>query len=307
MAATPQHRGNLLLIGGSGFASGTIARVAQRRGYRVWAITRGQRQLPEGVTGLEADRHDSAAFERAVDRPGVRWDFVVDCIGFMAPDARQDVAVFRQRAPQLAFISSDFVFDPARRRFPQPEETENYLADDSYGANKRRCELELLNGDCGDMEWTIVRPCHIYGPGSQLGCLPLHGRDPLLIARLRAGEGLKLVGGGYFLQQPIFVRDLANVILSAHGNPNAYRQIYCTAGPDIIESRDYYETVAEVLGVGLEVEEIPVDAYRREHPENVSFLCHRIYSLDKLSAHGLDVPSTPINSGLREHTKSLLP
>ena len=31
------------------------------------------------------------------------------------------------------------------------------------------------------MQWTILRPCHIYGPGSQLGCLPLHGRDPKLI------------------------------------------------------------------------------------------------------------------------------
>jgi len=296
----------ILIVGGSGFVSGTIARTAVAQGDQVTVVTRGQRQPPTGVSAIVADRQDRAAFAEAIAAAGGTWDYVLDCIGFKAEDARQDVAVFRGRTPQLFFISTDFVYDPAYRRFPQPEDTSHFLTDDSYGANKRRCEEVLLTADRGDMHYTIVRPCHIYGPGSQLGCLPKHSRDPRLIERLRAGETLELVGGGYFLQQPVFVRDLAEFALSTRGNRNAYDEIYNLYGPDIIESRYYYRLVAEYLGVPLKVAEIPVDRYRDEHPEDVSFLTHRIASLEKMRAHGLKVPATPIKQGLREQTEALL-
>jgi nucleoside-diphosphate-sugar epimerase len=296
----------VLLIGGSGFVSGTLARSALAQGHKVWAVTRGQKQLPAGVTGLAADRHDEKAFAQAVEAAGTHWDLVVDCIGYEVADVRQDVSVFRNRAAQFVFVSTDSVFDPAHRRFPQGEETDHYMMDDGYGGKKRRCELELVNGDTGDMQWTVVRPCHIYGPGSLLGCLPLHSRDGELISRLKSGEALRLVGGGHFLQQPIFARDLAELVLSAAGNRRAYGQIFCTAGPDIIESRYYYQIVADALGVGFRIEEVPVGQYRAEHPERASFLCHRIFSQEKVRSHGLKVPSTPIEQGLREHVESLL-
>src|SRR5205814_6070860 len=125
------------------------------------------------------------------------------------------------------------------RRFPQPEEATQY-ATHGYGGNKRLSEVELLKADTGDMKWTIFRPCHIYGPGSQLRCLPLHGRDPKLIEKLRSRAVLALVGGGHFLQQPIFARDLANLIVTATGSARTHGEIFCAAGPEIIESREYY-------------------------------------------------------------------
>lgn len=296
---------NILLLGGSGFLSGTLSRVALQAGHNVTVATRGQRVLPAGVQSIVADRKDRAAFQTAIENAeSAPWDLVVDCIGYEVEDARQDIEIFRNRARHLVFVSTDFVYDPAKRDFPQREENDNYLTDESYGAKKRRCELEFLGADTGEMQWSIVRPCHIYGPGSRLGCLPAHGRDPELIARLRAGGVLQLVGGGHFLQQPIFAADLAQTILSCAGNSQANRQIYQTAGPDIIESREYYRLIAELLSVELEIEELPVAEYLRAHPEHRSFLCHRIYRLDKLAAHGLSVPATSIEDGLRAHVES---
>jgi nucleoside-diphosphate-sugar epimerase len=296
---------SLLILGGSGFVSGTLARRAVAQGHRVWTLTRGQRPLPDGVTSLVADRQDRAAFERAVSGVGTRWDLVVDCIGYDPADAHQDIALFRDRTPHLVFVSTDFVFDPARRRFPQGEEAVAY-ASDGYGGKKRLCELELIDGDSGDMAWTILRPCHIYGPGSLPGCLPLHGRDPQLLSRLRSGEPLRLVGGGHFLQQPILAGDLADLILSLAGNEQTYRRIFCAAGPDILESRDVYRIIADLLGVELRVEEIPVSQHLTEHPDAAPFLCHRIYDLSRLRAAGARVPGTPVEQGLREHVESLL-
>jgi nucleoside-diphosphate-sugar epimerase len=300
---------NVLIIGGSGHVSGALSRAAVAGGHRVWAVTRGQRPLPSGVTGITADRKQAGLLETALAGSKQTWDFVVDCIAFDAPDIAQDVALFRNRAAQFCFISTDFVYDPARRRFPQEEQLADYVQTpgvQEYGRKKRLAELVLAEGGTGSMAWTVFRPCHIYGPTSELGCLPYHGRDKALIDKLRAGEPLKLVGGGHFLQQPILADDLALAILSAAGNPMAKNRLFNAAGPDIVESREYYRLVADVLGVGLNVEEIPVTSALSEHPDMEPFFCHRIYTLNAMKAAGLRVPATPIGTGLRLHTEGLL-
>ena len=295
----------ILILGGSGFLSGTLARTALAQGSETWVLTRGRRPLPDGVHAIVADRKDPDAIARSIANATTQWDLVVDCIGYQPADAVQDLTLFRERTPHLVFVSTDFVFDPAQRQFPQAEESDHY-AQSGYGGDKRRCELKLLNGDAGAMAWTIVRPCHIYGPGSLLGCLPAHGRDRDLPDRLRRGEALNLVGGGYFLQQPIFAADLCRLLLSLHGNPQTYNQIFCAAGPEIVESRTYYSIIAEVLGVDLEIEESPVDAYLGDNPQTAPFLAHRIYDLSKLESSGAHLPNTSLEEGLRQHLSSLI-
>ncbi len=300
----------LLILGGSGHVSGALSRAALAAGHTVWAVTRGLRPLPPGVTGIIADRTKPGSLEAALAGHKAIWDLVVDCIAYDAPDLVQDIACFRQRAAQLVFISTDFVYDPARRRFPQEEQpaeyVQNHPGSQDYGRKKRLAELALAGGDTGTMTWTIFRPCHIYGPTSELGCLPFHGRDKHLIDKLRAGEALKLVGGGHFLQQPILADDLALAVLSAAGNSLARNRIFNAAGPDIVESREYYRIIAQVLGVGLKVEDVPVHTALAEHPDMEPFFCHRMYSLAAMRAAGLRVPATPITEGLRLHTEGLL-
>ncbi|MCB0114636.1 MAG: NAD-dependent epimerase/dehydratase family protein [Caldilineaceae bacterium] len=295
---------NLLLIGGSGFVSGTLAEMAVAAGASVWAVTRGQRPLADGITPIVVDRTDRAAFAEAIAAAKVSWDLAVDCIGFTPEDAEQDLATLTGRAAHLVFISSDFVYDPQTRTFPQPEKDAHYLTE-GYGGRKRQAELVLADAD-GRLPWTVLRPCHIYGPGSRLGCLPEHGRDPDLIDRIRRGEPLRLVGGGHFLQQPILAADLARTILSCVDNSAAQGGIFNAAGPDIAESRRYYEIIGEILGEPVQIEEIPVDVYAAAHPDRASFLCHRIYDLGGLARSGLAVPATGLIEGLRGHVESLL-
>jgi nucleoside-diphosphate-sugar epimerase len=301
---------NILVIGGSGHVSGAVVRTALAGNNQVWTITRGQRPLPAGVNALIADRHDALALLAAVEKTAVRWDLVVDCICYTPEEMRLDIELFRDRARHLVFISTDFVYDPVRRSFPQPAETDYYVTGGdgalNYGALKRHSELQLINSDTGSMEWTILRPCHIYGPTSQLGCLPRHGRDPELIRKLRSGVPLQLIGGGHFLQQPITADDLAATIMSIAGNNAACGQIFNMAGPDIIESRHYYQIIADILNVGVNFEEIPVAQFLAEEPNSSPFMCHRIYEHSRLRAAGLTVPATSIEAGLRRHVEGLL-
>jgi nucleoside-diphosphate-sugar epimerase len=301
---------NILVIGGSGHVSGAVVKAAMGKGSQFWIITRGQRPVPQGVKSLIADRHDLKAMKAIIEQQNMIWDLVVDCICYDRNDMLQDIELFRNCAKQFVFISTDFVYDPALRRFPQPEDTEHYVTGEegslSYGGKKRLCELELINGDTGNMSWTILRPCHIYGQTSKLGCLPLHGRDPELIKKLRESVPLQLVGGGHFLQQPILADDLAGTIISVAGNQKACGNIFNMAGPDIIESRQYYQIIADILKVNLTIEEIPITSYLAENPIHRPFMCHRIYDLHRLHAAGLSVPSTSIKDGLRLHVEGLL-
>ena len=320
----------VLVLGGTGFVSGTVARAAVDAGHTVWIITRGSKPAPAGVTALAADRHDREAFSRAVDEAiagaGGQIDLVVDVIAFTPEDARQDLEAFAGRVGRLVLVSTDFVYDPKRRRFPQSESDADYLAS-GYGGLKREAERVLEAAGADAVPWVVVRPGHIYGPGSLLGCLPPVGRDADLIGRVRRGDAVELVGGGHYLQQPVFAPDLARVILELGGaqgdrtsDPeervapsgavlgfvSPVGQVLNVAGPDIAESVDYYRFVAEALGTDLRVTEVPVEAYRVEHPERETFLCHRFYDLGRLEATGVRLPDTPLRDGIARHVESLL-
>jgi len=292
----------ILLIGGSGFLSGTMATCALRDGHEVWAVTRGKRSPATGVQAIVADRKDRDAFAQAIREQKQSWDLAIDCIGFDAEDAGQDVEVISPLVQHLVFISTDFVLSPVDRPW-KVDETYDKWNDTAYGVGKRAAE-ELLLSQIEPV--TILRPCHIYGPGSLLGCLAKHGRDPQLIERMKHGETLQLVGGGHFLQQPVFAPDLWRMALSCLGNARASRQIYFAPGQEIIESREFYRLIGEFIGVPVTIEEVPIKSYLREHPEHGSFFAHRVYDTAKAQRDGLHIPSTPLREGLRLHVESIL-
>lgn len=286
----------ILIIGGSGFVSGTLARMAVEQGHRVTIVTRGQRPAPSGVDVLNVDRTDRAEFAKRIVALQMDWDLVVDAIPYTPDDARQDVEVFAGRTGRLAFISTDFVYDPNARKVPQAEHDAIFTTE-GYGGQKRLAEMVLEEIGGGSLPWTILRPSHIYGPGSLPGCLPLHGRDPLLVEAILQDRPLKLVGGGRFLQHPIFAPDLAEVILSAADATNA-DGIFNVAGPDVVESRAYYQLLGRLYGKDVSIEEVPVAGFLKEFPEKAPFCCDRSYNLSALRASGLHLPATSLDNGL---------
>ncbi len=299
------NKRKLLIIGGSGFVSSHLAQKALSYGLEVWVVTRGNKPVPLGVIPLKADRSDHTAFKNTLEAANVKWDAVLDCICMNAADASQDIDVFTNLAKQLIIISTDIVYEPSARRFPQSEENDKWLYE-GYAGNKRLCELEFIKAGTGVVPWTILRPGHIFGPGSELGCLPLHQRDPELIEKLVTQKTISLVGGGHFLLHPIFVDDLCALMIDVVGKEEAYNQIFCVGGPDVLECRKYYEIIASILQVDIKIEAIPVDDYLPSHPDAVPSVCHRIYDLSKLKTLGVTMPSTPIEDGLRQHVEAIL-
>lgn len=287
----------LLILGGSGQLSGRVAALAMSQGHEVWTLTRGIRPLPEGVHSLNADRQDDAAVCRAIEGADIRWDACLDCTGRTPQSATQCVEIVSRYTDRFVVVSTDSVYDPYCKDVPQNESNEHYLHDGGYGASKRLMEEAFI---ASDLNYTIFRPGHIYGAGFQVGCFPEHSRQADLLAHMRAGKPLRLVGGGEFLIHPIYVDDLALAMLDCMDKPAAFRQVFCIGGPDVVTNADYFRLLGKILGVDVTIQTIPLEGYLDAHPQYSGHLCHRCYDLTKLRNAGVRVPCISLEEGLRE-------
>lgn len=295
----------LLILGGSGFVSSRLADMALVDGHEVWTVTRGLRAAVPGVHVLTCDRADADALRRTLATEQTRFDAAIDCICFNPAHAQVDLTVLPEFTDRLAVISTDSVYDPFHKRVPQDEDGAAYMEDGGYGCLKRRMEEIFLTAET-PLRWTIFRPGHIFGPGSELGCFPEAARLRDLLPRMFAGEPIALVGGGQYLIHPIFVDDLCRALLDCLPLPGCDREIFCIGGPDIVPNARYYELIGEIIGRPAVLREIPEAGYLVAHPECSGNLCHRAYTLDKLAAAGVPLPATPLAEGLRRHIAWLM-
>ena len=287
---------NLLIMGGSGALSRRVAELSLQAGHAVWTLTRGVHPLPEGVAPLLADRNDDAAVRAVLEAADVRFDACIDCTGRTPDTARQDVTVVSRYTSRFVVVSTDSVYDPFQKTVPQDESNAHYLTDGGYGATKRLMEAVF---EQSSVDYTVFRPGHIFGEGFQLGCYPEHTRQSDLIEQIRAGQPLRLVGGGEFLIHPIYVDDLALTLLDCIGNPAASRQTFCIGGVDVVTNADYYRLLGAPLGCPVTIETIPLAGYLDAHPHYSGHLCHRSYDLSKLRAAGIRMPDMSLEEGLR--------
>lgn len=303
---------NVLIIGGSGGLSSVLAQMASKNS-RVWTVTRGKRQLPDGVVSLKVDRNNTDELKKILKEQNTKWDVVFDCICMNLEQARADIDILPEFSKRLVVVSTDSVYDSRAKKIPEDEygicvHESGSTKDCTYAGNKRRmeeCFLKEMESMHPALDITIFRPGHIYGPGFLLGCFPEHSRQAELPELILKGKPIRLVGAGTYIIQPIYVDDLARVMLDSAFNEKTYGELFCIGGPDAIENRIYYKVIANCLGVDLKLEEIPVLGYVEAHPEYSGHLCHRIYDLSKLKSTGIRLPDTRIVEGIKRQLASL--
>jgi nucleoside-diphosphate-sugar epimerase len=305
-------RKNALILGGSGRLSGVVARLAMEK-YHVYTVTRGMRKVPVGVTALCCDRNDTEKLRNILSVQNVRWDVVIDCICMNREQAMADLEVLPTFTDRLVVVSTDSVYDGRFKRIPENEDgvcvdEAGETKDCTYAGNKRHMEQvfikDMATGRSG-LKTTIFRPGHIYGPGFLPGCFPEHSRQADLAEHILQGKPVRLVGMGTYIIHPIFVDDLAGVLVDCAENEKTYQEVFCIGGPEAIENRTYYEVIAKCLGVKLKIEEIPLSGYLEQHPEYAGHLCHRVYDLSKLRATGIPMPHVKIREGMERMLKSM--
>lgn len=212
----------MLVLGGTSWLGGEVARTALARGHDVTCLARGRSGTPpDGVTWVRADRDQQGAYDGV---RGVTWDAVVD-VSWQPGLVRSALAALADQAAHWSYVSTCSV----------------YGADDTPGADESAPLLPAYAGEraqveaYGEAKVACERACHdalgdrllvaraglIGGPGDRsdrFGYWP--GRFALVAAEASGGAGARAVlvpDAAAQSTQTIDVRDLAGWLVSCAG------------------------------------------------------------------------------------------
>lgn len=176
---------DVLILGGTGWLSGRVARRLLLDGATVMCLARGGRPSPEGASLLVADRDDPDAYDMVAGR---EWDHVID-VSSRADHVRAAVAALGDRAERWTFVSSMSAYsdDSTRGADESAPRHAPARAGDEYEYGPQKVAAEEAVRTLGERA-LIVRPGLIVGEGD-----PSDRFGYWAAAFLRAGDGAVLV------------------------------------------------------------------------------------------------------------------
>ncbi len=217
---------DLLVLGGTSWVGGEIARQALERGHRVTCLARGESgDPPSGVTWVRADRTQPAAYDEV---SGKQWDAVFD-VSWQPDQVASALGALASSARHWVYVSSGSAY--AEDETPDTDETaplhaphegEGPVDAEVYGPAKVACEL-ACRAAMGDEHALLARAGLIAGYGDRSDRF---GYWPARIARAEDGEQV-LVPPRDTAMQVIDVADLAAWLVDAaeHRTAGAFNAV----------------------------------------------------------------------------------
>ncbi|WP_396643438.1 NAD-dependent epimerase/dehydratase family protein [Microbacterium sp.] len=214
---------DVLILGGTGWLSGAIARRWVDAGASVTCLARGARPAPPGAELVVADRADPGAYAEVADRD---WDEVVE-ISSIPDHVAAAVEALGDRAAHATYVSSVSVYASnvevgTDESAPLSEPAAPGTPEDEYDYSRAKAAAEASVRSALGERAAIVRPGLIVGPGDPtdrfgywVGRFALAGGEPVLVPTARGA-----------MAQVIDVDDLAGFIVACgedgwHGTANA--------------------------------------------------------------------------------------
>ncbi|MFO1475359.1 MAG: SDR family oxidoreductase [Verrucomicrobiota bacterium] len=259
-----------LFIGGTGFISTSVSRLALSRGIELFLLNRGQRTAaPAGARAIVADMHQPGQVEAALK--GQQFDVVVDWIAFTPEDIERDLALFRGKTRQFIFISSASAYQkpPADYWITESTPLGNPFWD--YSRNKIACEERLLRAWREEnFPVTLVRPSLTYDPNFPIamggwGCYTLADR-------LKRGRPIIVHGDGSSLWVVTHAEDFARGFVGLMGHSQAIGHAFHITSDEVLTWNQIYGTIADALGVEPVMVHIPSDFIARVLPSKAGSL-----------------------------------
>jgi NADH dehydrogenase len=226
----------LLITGVGGYIGQALAARALRAGWLVRGTARrpeaARRALPAAVEVLGSDIRDSNALRRAFEGADAvahlaaisyeRGQETFEAVHVGGTQAVLD-AMALAGVGRLLYMSALGTRPAAPSRFHQ----------------SRWSAEQAVRGS--GLDWTIMRPSLVFGPGDYF--VSLHLR---LLRRLPA---LPIIGDGRQLLQPIALDDLALACVRACERPITYGQTYDAVGPLRLRLAALLDLIMELVGV----------------------------------------------------------
>ncbi len=255
----------ILFIGGTGFISTAVSRLAIDKGYELYLLNRGLR-LPDlpGIHHLVADVHRPDEVRLAL--LGMEFDVVVDWIAYTPEDIERDLELFRGRVKQFVFISSASAYQKPPAHYIITESTPLYNPYWQYSRDKIACEERLMQAYRGEgFPVTIVRPSLTYDPNFPIaiggwGCYTLADR-------LKKGLPIIVHGDGSSLWVVTHAEDFGRGFLGLLGNGQTLGHAFHITSDEVLTWDQIYRTIAEALGVEANIVHIASDFIARVAPQ----------------------------------------
>jgi nucleoside-diphosphate-sugar epimerase len=261
-----EERMRILFIGGTGNISTACTRHALEKNLEVYHLNRGSHpeKAPKGVTTLRADVRNADEVRRAL--AGLRFDCVVEWLGYLPQHVEADIALFRDRTGQYVFISSASAYC---KPLPHPVITESTPLGNpfwDYSRNKIACERLLERAwEDSRFPYTVVRPSHTYDDGWIPTCFG--SRDYTVARRMLDGKGIVVPGDGQSLWTLTHASDFARGFTGLLGNPAAIGQAFHITSDESLTWDSIHQTIGRALGADPRIVHVPSDVVARVCPE----------------------------------------
>jgi nucleoside-diphosphate-sugar epimerase len=255
----------VLFIGGTGFISTSVSRLALAKGLDLYLLNRGlQKPDLSGAQSLTADIHQPEQVRAALR--DLKFDVVVDWIAYTPEDIERDLAIFRGRTRQFIFISSASAYQKPPGHHVIRESTPLHNPYWEYSRNKIACETRLTRaGREEGFPVTIVRPSLTYGDANFP--IALGGWGCYTLAdRLKKGWPIIVHGDGSSLWVVTHAEDFARGFLGLVGNTQALGEAFHITSDEVLTWNQIYETIADALGVKANIVHLASDFIARISP-----------------------------------------
>ena len=288
----------LAVTGGTGFVGQRLIEMAVARGHRVQALTRRAQDAREGLDWIEGSLENRDALERLVSES----DAVIHVAGVInAPDA-------------AGFEAGNVTGTLAMLAAATAVGTQRFIHVSSlaarepglslYGASKARSE-ELVQRS--GLDWMIVRPPAVYGPGD---------KETL--------ELFKMAKAGLILLPPkgrlslIHVDDLARLLLTLaeHRHPRkevlepddgrpggwTHREFASALGRAVGRRAVALDTPRPLLQIGAALDRLVRRDKAKLTPDRAAYFCHPDWVVSSSNSPSKDVwvPEIPTEAGLAQ-------
>ncbi|CCN69742.1 hypothetical protein [Vibrio nigripulchritudo] len=298
---------NILIIGSNGINGRQIKKTSILKGYNVYTINLNNRfifSLAKKELYCDISIHGDC-IRNKLNFHNIYFDTIIDTRQFLVSDAKDVYDIFKGYFNQIIIFSSTLVYE--RKSFVKQLIDEFHPLSSSGvlgGYVDEKISIENYWKSKDDIRYTIIRPYHILGVGSTVGCIPYWNRDRDLLNKIFEKQVFKFCLGGDIYSSFIDSIDLANLTVNLINNQKSFNQVYNATHPNSFKVIEYYKIIAEILGVReINVEEISrYEVWNSGYGWELTSFDH-IYNSEKIYNHTNYIPKVSLKKSLIETIK----
>lgn len=226
----------ILVTGGTGFVGTHLVNTLLRRGHEVAVLARhpdrARNRYNRPVERVRGDVLHPPSLASALQGR----DAVIHLVGIIHEKGAQTFDRMHREA--VGNVVTAMQPTDVRRLLHMSAMGASEDAPSEYSRTKAAGERAVR---ASGLDWTIIRPSIVFGPGDGFVSLlaPIVDKNPLFIP---------VIGRGETRFQPVSVYDVARVFADALEKPETIGKTFEVGGPDVLTLNEIYREIATVLG-----------------------------------------------------------